>query len=247
MVIGLGVGVLFGLTNGILVERVGLNPLIVTLGTWWIGAGMALGLSNGSNAFGFPQIFNDLGQVSFLGLPISDWYAVPVFIIGALLLSYTRFGSHVFATGGNRDAARLNGVQVRHIGIGLFVASALASAIAGVVFAARLDSATINPFTGLALQVIAACVIGGFQLVRRAWDSRRSALGPVTVELDQRLHDISWSVNVLATDYHRWRPVGGGLCRRNRREAKWPDPTMASFGASPRRCCQVTTNSKGAE
>jgi ribose transport system permease protein len=164
IVAGLAVGVAIGVVNGVLVERTGLNPLIVTLGTWWIAAGTALGVTKGTDVVEFPNAFQNIGGATVGGMLITTWYAVPVLVLGALVLSFTRFGAHTLGTGGNREAARLNGIRVRRIGIGLYAASALASAFAGVMFAGRLDSATSNPFTGLALQVIAAAVIGGSSL-----------------------------------------------------------------------------------
>lgn len=164
LAVGVAVGAAVGLVNGVLVEKLRLNPLIVTLGTWWVCAGAALGVTKGNNASGFPQSFQDIGGLRVLGTLITSWYALPIVVIGALLLSFTRFGAHALATGGNREAARLNGIRVNRIGIALFVASAVAAALAGVFFAARLDSATVNPFNGLALQVIASAVIGGSSL-----------------------------------------------------------------------------------
>lgn len=164
IIAGLLVGAGFGLLNGVLVERVGLNPLIVTLGTWWLAAGAALGITKGSDLVQFPNAFQNIGGATVGGMTITTWYAIPILAVGALLLAFTRAGAHVLASGGNREAARLNGVRVKRIGIMLFVASAVASAFAGVMFAGRLNSATSNPFTGLALQVIASSVIGGSSL-----------------------------------------------------------------------------------
>jgi ribose/xylose/arabinose/galactoside ABC-type transport system permease subunit len=110
-----------------------------------------------------------LGNGTFISL----WYALAVCVIGGLILSQTKIGSHVFAVGGNRSAARLNGINTRRLGIVLYTLSGLASAAAGILFAAQLDSAGATPFNGLALTVIAGAVIGGASI----YGGRGSILG----------------------------------------------------------------------
>jgi ribose transport system permease protein len=162
--LALAVGLLVGFINGFLIEVLGLNPLMTTLGTWWVTAGIALGLTQGFDPTGFPQGFNNLGQARVGGFLISVWYAVALVVVTAVVLSFTRIGAHIFATGGDREAARLNGVKVRRIGVGLYTLSGGLSAFAGIVFAARLSTGTSTAFDGLALSVIAAGVIGGASL-----------------------------------------------------------------------------------
>ena len=164
VVVGLAVGLAVGLVNGILIEAVGLNPLITTLGTWWASSGIALGLTQGFSPTALPQGFANLGQTRAAGFLLSVWYAVAITLVCAVVLAFTRYGSHIFATGGDREASRLNGVKVRRIGISLYALSGLLSAFAGVIFAARLDTASPAAFDGLALDVIAAAVIGGASL-----------------------------------------------------------------------------------
>jgi ribose/xylose/arabinose/galactoside ABC-type transport system permease subunit len=95
---------------------------------------------------------------------IEDWYAVVVVIVVAVVLAFSKFGFHVYATGGDREAARLNGIKVVALGIGLYALSGLLSGVVGTIFAARLASAPATAFDGLALNVIAAAVIGGASL-----------------------------------------------------------------------------------
>jgi len=160
----LAVGLFIGAVNGVLIEWLGLNPLIVTLATWWIAAGAALGVASGATLGGFSTTFTNLGQTTFAGVFVYVWYAVPILVIGTVVLGFTRVGAHVLATGGNREAARLNGLRVRQTGLVLFMASGLSASFAGVIFVARLGAATTLPYNGLALQVIAAAVIGGSSL-----------------------------------------------------------------------------------
>jgi ribose transport system permease protein len=164
VIAGLGTGILVGLINGVLIESVGLNPLMTTLATWWATTGIALGLTQGYSPFGFPNAFTQIGQATFFGSMIAVYYAIAIIVVAAAVLRFSRFGYHIFATGGDREAARLNGIRVRRIGIQLYVFAGLLSAFAGLVFAARLSTASPVAFDGLALDVIAAAVIGGASL-----------------------------------------------------------------------------------
>jgi ribose transport system permease protein len=164
VLIGLGTGLTVGLINGVLIERYDFNPLITTLGTWWATLGIALGVTQGYTPYNFPQGFNNIGQATFGSLLIEVWYAVAIMAVGGVILKFTRFGYHVYATGGDRDASRLNGVRVVGIGILLYAVSGTLSGLVGTVFAARLASAPATAFSGLALNVIAGAVIGGASL-----------------------------------------------------------------------------------
>jgi ribose transport system permease protein len=164
LVLGVGVGFAFGLANGLLIELAGLNPLVTTLGTWWVAMGLALGLTQGYSPFGFPSGFTAIGQTKVLGVLIVVVYAVVFVAAMAALLGLTRFGAHVYATGGDREAALLNGVKVKRIGVVLYALAGTLAGAAGVIFAARLGTASASAFDGLALDVIAAAVVGGASL-----------------------------------------------------------------------------------
>jgi ribose transport system permease protein len=170
---GFATGLMVGLVNGVLIEALGMNPLMTTLGTWWATTGIALGATQGYSPFGFPQGFNDLGQSRVGGMLTYVWFAVSIVSVFAVVLALTRFGWHVYATGGDREASRLNGVRVVKIGIILYAFSGVLAGIAGTLFAARLGNATSQAFDGLALDVIAAAVIGGASLT----GGRGSVLG----------------------------------------------------------------------
>jgi ribose/xylose/arabinose/galactoside ABC-type transport system permease subunit len=151
-------------TNGVLIERFGLNPLMTTLGAWWVTIGIALGATKGYTPYNFPSGFTALGQSSPGSFLIEDWYAVVFLVAAAIVLAFSKFGYHVYATGGDREAARLNGIKVMGVGITLYALSGLLSGVVGTIFAARLASAPATAFDGLALNVIAAAVIGGASL-----------------------------------------------------------------------------------
>jgi ribose transport system permease protein len=162
--VGLAFGLGVGLLNGVLIELLDLNPLVTTLATWWIAAGAALGLTGGIAPYGFPQSFLDLGQATVGPVLILIVYALVIVPILAIVLRFTTFGYHVYAVGGDREAARLNGIPARRVGVLLYGLSGIAAAFVGVFFAARLGTATPDAVNGLALNVIAAAIIGGASL-----------------------------------------------------------------------------------
>lgn len=161
---GVGTGLFVGFANGYLIERFNLNPLMTTLATWWFAQGAALGITQSLSPSSFPDSFTAVGQARFLGLAMPVWIALVLCILVGVVLTRTKLGYHVFATGGDRAAARLNGVKVRRVGILVYVGSGFAASLAGLLFASRLDSAPAQAFTGMALTVIAAVVIGGASL-----------------------------------------------------------------------------------
>jgi ribose transport system permease protein len=164
LLLGLAVGVVVGIVNGISVEYFDMNPLITTLATWWITFGLATGLTKGQSPGRFPDSFEALGRTRLGGLLPAVWYALAVALVAAVVFSFTRAGRHIRATGGDRDAARLNGVRTKRVGLWLYVLSALGASFVGIIFAARLGSASASAFDGLTLEVIAAAVIGGAAL-----------------------------------------------------------------------------------
>lgn len=161
VVLGLLFGSWVGWINGVLIERFKLNSIVMTLATWWIMIGAAQGVTQGIAPGGFPDAFSNFGQTRVFGFLIGDYYSLAIVVVIGVVFAYRRFGYHVLATGGDREAARLKGIKVERVGIMLFALSGLVSAFAGIVFAAQLGSAQSTTYYNLALQVIAAAVIGG--------------------------------------------------------------------------------------
>jgi len=162
--VGIASALVVGLANGIAVTRLKMNPLMTTLGTWWVSQGLAFGITQGISSHSFPQAFIDLGYSAPLGVTMPIWYAGVLVAVAIWVLAKTKFGYHIYATGGNREGARLHGVKVDRVTIICFVLVALASALAGIVYAARLNAAVPQTVNGLNLRVIAGAVIGGCSL-----------------------------------------------------------------------------------
>ena len=164
IIAGLTAGAMIGFLNGWVVARLKVNSLIVTLATMEIVRGLAFLASGGEAVSIRVERFYTLGSGRFLGLNYPIWIMVLAFVTFGTLLNRTVFGRNVLAIGGNPEAARLAGVPVDRVRIGVFVLQGLIAAVAGIVLAARITSGQPNTSQGLELAVISACVLGGVSL-----------------------------------------------------------------------------------
>ena len=161
---GLAVGFAFGALNGVAIAWGRLPPFIATLGMMSVARGCALLFTEGRPVSGFEPDFRSLATARLLGIPAPVLLTATVYIVARLVLSSTRFGRYVYAMGGNEEATRLSGVNVRLHKTLVYGVSGLTSAIAAVLLTARLNSA--QPIAGIMyeLDAIAATVIGGTSL-----------------------------------------------------------------------------------
>lgn len=165
MLAGLGVGAALGSLNGVLITLGKLPPFIATLGLMSLGRGATLMLTAGRPVSGFTSSFRGLATSTLLYVPTPVWIMLAVYALAHFILTQTRHGRYVYAMGGNEDAARLSGVDIRFHKTLVYAFSGLTSAIAAVILTARLNSA--QPIAGLMyeLDAIAATVIGGTSLL----------------------------------------------------------------------------------
>ena len=162
---GLAVGLVVGSINGALVSLLGIPSFLVTLGMLGIAAGLAQRITRSA-----PQpILSDTFNLAFGGGNIGPvpvllvWSAIFV-IIGAIVLSRTRFGRQVLATGGNRTAAQFTGVNTKRIKFQVLLISATVASVAGMLYAGRLQSGRFQWGAGDELSAIAAVILGGTSL-----------------------------------------------------------------------------------
>jgi inositol transport system permease protein len=158
---GLAVGAACGLVNGLLIAGFKIPPFIATLGMMTAARGLALIYSNGRPISALTPEFNVLGQGEPLGIPVPIILLAGVAILAHVLLNYTRFGRHVYALGGNEQAARVSGINLSRVKIGIYAFSGLLAGLAGMVLAGRIGSGNPTLGTGYELDAIASAVIGG--------------------------------------------------------------------------------------
>lgn len=162
---GLLVGVLFGLFNGVLVTVIRLPPFIATLGSLSIGRGLMYIITHGVPLTpDTPDIFSEIGQGYVGVVPVPVVIMLVMMVIFSTIMRRTRFGRHVYATGGNETAARLSGVATNRVKLLVYMFSGVIAAVAGVISFSRYLSAEPASGFGSELDVIAAAAIGGASL-----------------------------------------------------------------------------------
>ena len=159
-------GSLMGLVNGVLVSRLGLQSLVVTLGTMALyrGIGYVL-LGTGSINVLPPEIVDfGIGYLPGTKIPLTILpfiFLAPIFVV---VLQRTAIGKRIYAVGGSPDVARYSGIDTARLIQRLFVLSGAVAAIAGIVYTARLSNARANNALGMELDVITVVLLGGISV-----------------------------------------------------------------------------------
>ena len=162
---GLCAGLMVGAFNGVLITWIQLPPFIATLGTLSIGRGLMYIITKGVPLTpDVPDRFTFIGQGYFGFVPVPVVIMLLLTVGFSILMRRTRFGRHVYATGGNEVAARLSGVRTHRVKFTVYALSGLIAALAGVVSFSRFVSAEPASGFGAELDVIAAAAIGGASL-----------------------------------------------------------------------------------
>lgn len=159
----LGFGAFLGAVNGLLVTGAGLPSLVVTLGTMALFRGVGYVLLGTGSVNVFPDAFTDFGINDVPGTRIPQ-VIVPfllLFPLFAVALAAMPFGRRVYAVGGSPAAALYSGISIARVRFTLFVLSGLVSALAGIVYTARLANARANNALGMELDVITIALLGG--------------------------------------------------------------------------------------
>lgn len=162
---GIGIGMLAGFFNGGLVAYLGLAPFIVTLGVMTFLRGLAYTMTGGQPIVDNMLSFRGLGNGYLLGIPTPVWLMILVYAVAWFVLEHTTFGRWVYAVGGNREAARLAGINVKRVLTSVYVIAGACAALAGIIYAARVVSAQPRAGEGYELDAIAAVVLGGTSLM----------------------------------------------------------------------------------
>ena len=160
-----GFGALLGLTNGLLITKLWVPPFIATLGMMGVARGLALILSNGIPIYGLPDAYKFLGQGRIFDIiPVPTVIMIIVFIVGYIIANYSRFGRFIYAIGSNAEAARLSGIKVARVLIGVYVIGGLLAGLASIIESGRLGIIQPAGGNGYELLAIGAVVIGGTSL-----------------------------------------------------------------------------------
>jgi ribose transport system permease protein len=203
LLIGIGIGILAGLVNGLIVTRLGINALIATLATMTIYRGLTY-LTAGTGVTPIGTDFKAYGQSVFLGIQTPFWVMLVVVVAGGWAVAKTRFFRQYYFIGGNARAAKLSGIRVERLTlIGFVIVGALAG-LAGVLAASRLNSAVVSAGIGVELSVITATVLGGASLKGGEGTILGGVLGVLFIALVQNAMIIN-GIGIF------WQPIIIGL------------------------------------
>lgn len=206
LITAVGVGLLCGILNGVLVIGLKVHPFIITLGTMWILRGVAF-VATRAESILVPMSVTAVTKTT-LGLR-SGLYPVPMLvmiamtIVGWLYLTRTVMGRHIFAFGGNVEASRFAGLALGRIQLGVYAVSGLTAGIAAFLGASFYGSSSSGDAQGYELYVIASAVVGGASLIGGKGSAVGATLGALLIVL------IRQSIRTLHFDQnYEWIVIG---------------------------------------
>lgn len=164
VIVGLAIGVFFGLFNGLLVVKTGVQPFIFTLGTSRLVRGIIMIYTRGISLYDIDPSFREIAKGSILSIPTPIFIFVIIVAITYILLNRGKYGRYVYAVGSNEEAARLSGIRTTRIKISTYLISGVLSALGGILLTARVAAAEANAADGWSLDAISMVIIGGTSL-----------------------------------------------------------------------------------
>jgi ribose transport system permease protein len=199
------VGLLCGIANGAMVVGLKVHPFVITLGTMWILRGIAF-VATKAESILVPPALTDVTKatVSTGGLyPVPMLCMLAITVLGAVYLTRTVMGRHIFAFGGNLEASRFAGLALDRIQIGVFAVSGLTAGISAFLGASFYGSASSADGQGYELYVIASAVVGGASLIGGHGSAVGAMLGALLIVL------IRQSIRTLHLDQnYEWIVIG---------------------------------------
>lgn len=166
VLMGIALGAVLGIFNGLIITYGNVPPIIATLGTLTIYRGLVFYYSQGTwiNSFELPASFKLLSKGTPLGLPNMVIIAILVALLVYYFLNHTRTGRDIFAVGSNPEAAQFAGIRSQRIIFLVYLISGVLSGLAAVLWVSRFESAQTNTALGFELQTVAASVVGGVSI-----------------------------------------------------------------------------------
>lgn len=203
ILLGFALSALIGFVNGFFVAKVGLNAFITTLGVSSCIEGLMLVVADGRSVTGIPEGFKILGQGKLLDVQYPVYALLVLVIVFDLLFRNSRALRQIYYVGSNAKAAKLNGINVQRITLLTFVFTGMTAGLSGIMFAARLNSASVTVGGNIALDVITACIIGGASLSGGKGSVLGSVLGVLFLSV------LSTTLNLLSVNIY-WQNFATG-------------------------------------
>lgn len=162
--IAIGVALACGIINGSLVAFLRINPIITTLGAMMIYRGIAFHLTEMRAVGVTGDFFTAVGSGRILGIPVSVYIMLGVFLLVHVMLAHTAHGKRVYAVGGNPEASFISGIDVRMVRFWGLVISAATAALAGIIFVSQIGATVPRVGEAGLMDVVAAVILGGISL-----------------------------------------------------------------------------------
>ncbi|MCX5971871.1 MAG: ABC transporter permease [Coprothermobacterota bacterium] len=204
MPLGLALGALLGLINGLIITKIKLPPFVATFGTWLLFRGLTVLWIDGRVISGFEEGFRFFGSRRLFDIPVIIFIAMLVYLIFRILLKQTTFGRKIYAIGANPAASRVSGINIDRIMIIAFIISALMATFGSQLYISRINSAKSDFGEGFALNAIAATLIGGTSFEGGVGTIEGTVIGALIIILLQN------AMNLLGISPY-WQGLATGL------------------------------------
>lgn len=176
------VGVIVGLFNAFMVNKIHLEAFIATLVTQSVVRGVAYIICSGKPIAISNKAFITLGKSRFINIPVSVWIMIFCIIIFGFILAKTKFGRSIYAIGGSKEAARLAGLNPQKIILICYVMMGILCSLGGIIFAARMNSGQPAANLNLEFDAITAVILGGVSFVGGVGDMGGTILGIILIQ-----------------------------------------------------------------
>lgn len=164
VLVALAFAALVGAVNAFFSHEFKLNAMIVTLATLQILKGISYIVTGAIPVYGFTEKFKVIGQGHVGAIPIPILIMLALYVIAYIILKYTKFGQSIYGIGGNEEAVRLTGINIRKSKYSAYILCSVVSGIAGIVLLSRANTAQPSAGFGYEMDVIAGAVLGGISM-----------------------------------------------------------------------------------
>ncbi|MGN0371382.1 MAG: ABC transporter permease [Enterocloster sp.] len=204
ILIGVAAGTLVGLLNGFIVSRTTIPAFIVTLATMNIGRGIARIYTNAQTISVMDDAYTFWGKGKILGIPVQLFLIIAVVAVCSFILNRTQLGKHIYATGGNKTAAKYAGINTKKVMLFVFIFSGFLASLAGILTVGRTFSATMVMGQSAEMDAIAAVVLGGTSMSGGKGSISGTVIGVIIIGV------LNNGMNLLGID-SSWQYVVQGI------------------------------------
>lgn len=187
LVLALMLGLVFGAVNGTLITKLRLNAMVATIGMQGVYGGINLVLTKGKAITGIPENIYMLGKGTIGPIPIPFLFTVLVLVLVLFLVKKTKTGRYIYAIGNNKEAAKILGIKVDKIRVIIYALVGMISALAGILYVARLGSSQSSIGENWPMNSIASAVIGGVALTGGVGNPAGALVGAAIISVISNL------------------------------------------------------------